>query len=165
MAEFVECPNCGYGLEAEWAVCPKCGQRLEGQGRPSQEMMTQILTKVIIGLVEAGLAQMEAEARKRGNDVQARQISMLARNLARELGPVAAEMAVTQGYKWAAGQRARHETRVRERVRSGRGPGLLGGGVGSGRGISRGEFGTRRYGRGGGRRGRMELEEEEGEEE
>jgi DNA-directed RNA polymerase subunit RPC12/RpoP len=154
MAEYVECPNCGYGLEADWAVCPRCGQRLTGS--PNQEMMTQILTKVIIGLVEAGLAQMEAEAKKRGNDIQARQISNLARSLAKELGPVAAEQIVHHSNRLITGARARRQQRMAERRHGGRG-------------ITRGAFGTRRGavgGRGGGvRRGRAELEEEEYEEE
>jgi hypothetical protein len=114
MGEKTECTNCGYGLQSEWAVCPKCGMRLSG--RASQEALTQILTKVITGLVEAGLLQAESNAKKNGKDAQAQQLAV-ARQLAKDLGPMVAETLVEHGYRWAAKAKANRDARGGSRLK------------------------------------------------
>jgi DNA-directed RNA polymerase subunit RPC12/RpoP len=95
-----KCANCGESLDEEWMTCPYCGKRVMGRSNAAaREMTVQIVSKVISGLIEAGLLQAEAKAREKGRDTQAEQI-VIARNIAKDLAPLISEAIVEHGYNW-----------------------------------------------------------------
>jgi hypothetical protein len=85
--------------------CPYCGERIaKKSSEAAREMTVQIVSKVISGLIEAGLLQAEARAREKGKDTQADQIA-IARKIAKDLAPLISEALVERGYNWVEERR------------------------------------------------------------